>query len=121
MMMTAMRDKSIYLTVLILFAVSVLVSMIVYPEVYVLFNTGFILWSDDNLEYSLSFILTNFFYQGGLQLWDYFGQMPMTFVYATYGLFKFQNVIAALLYYALSPFSGDSAQLFHQAFVWALS
>lgn len=113
-----MRNQSIYMTVLILFAVSILISMIVYPEVYVSFNTGFILWSDYNLEYSLSFILTNFFYQGGIQLWDYFGQMPMTFVHATYGLFKFQNVVATLLYCALSPFSGDSAQLFHQAFAW---
>jgi hypothetical protein len=116
--MTTTRNRPIFLTILLLFTASAVLSLIVYPEVYVFMRTSFILWSDYNLEYSLNFILTNFFYQGGLQLWDYYGQMPMTFVYGTYGLCKFQNVVAALLYYVFSPFSGDSAQFFHNAFAW---
>lgn len=105
-------------TVLMLFAASVLISVVAYPEVFITFRTGFILWSDYNLEYSLGFMLTNFLYQGGIQLWDYYGQMPMTYIYATYGLFKFQNVVTALMYYGLAPFSDNSAQLFHHVFAW---
>lgn len=118
MKQTNSHFRSIFLTVFVLFSASVCATIAAYPEVFITFRTGFILWSDYNLEYSLGFILTNFFYQGGLQLWDYFGQMPMAYTYATYGLFKFQNVITALIYFILAPFSEHSAQLYHHVFAW---
>lgn len=112
------RIKSIFLTVFLLFVAAVLISVVVYPEIFITFQTSFMLWSDYIIEYVLTFVLTNFFYQGGLQLWDYFGQIPMTHTYATFGMFKFQNVVTALLYYILSPFTVHSAALFHHAFAW---
>ena len=75
----------------ILFFAAALITVLVYPEVFVYFKTSFVLWQDYCIEYPLTFILTNFFYQGGLQLWDFFGQMPLTYDYATYGLFKLPN------------------------------
>ena len=48
-----------------------------------------------------------------------FGQMPLTYVYATYGLFKLPNVMSAVAYWFFSPLSQDSSQFFYHVFTWA--
>jgi len=111
--------QSNFVTVLILFLTAALIFVAIYPGLFVSFNTSFIRWGDYNVDYTLTFILTNFFYQGGIQLWNFFGQMPFFHAYAVFGLFKFGNVITAMIYYLLAPFSEDSGQLFHHVFVWA--
>ena len=50
---------------IILFFVAALVSVLVYPEVFISLKTSFVLWQDYCVEYPLTFVLTNFFYQGG--------------------------------------------------------
>jgi hypothetical protein len=111
--------RSLTLLVSLLFAAAVLVSVAAYPEVFVMFKHGVVTWSDYNVEYVLTFVLTQFFYQGGIQLWDYYGQIPFDYTLATFGLFKFQNVMTALCYYLLAPFSDYSAELYHHVFIWA--
>jgi len=107
------------LTMLILFLGAAVLSLFVYPEVFVSLKTSFVFWQDYCVEYPLCFILTNFFYQGGLQLWDFFGQMPLTYTYATFGFFKLPNVMTAFVYWLLSPLSLNSSQFFHHVFAWA--
>jgi len=111
--------SSNFLTVFFLFAIAVLITVVVYPDTFVNFNVSFVRWDDYTIEYPLTFVLTNFFYQGGLQLWDYFGQMPLFHTYVVNGLFEFSNVVTAITYYVLAPFAGDSGRLFHHVFAWA--
>jgi len=111
--------RSDFIIVLALFLAAVLVSVAAYPEVFVNFKTSSVLWNDYNIDYALSFVLTNFIYQGGIQLWDYFGQMPFFHTYAVFGFFKFPNVVTALAYSVLAPFSENSGRLFAHVFVWA--
>ena len=73
--------QSNIVTIFILFAAAVLITLAVYPEVFFTSHTSFVLWSDYAVEYQLTFTLTSFFYQGGLQLWNYFGQMPFFHTY----------------------------------------
>ena len=110
--------QSNFVIVTALFLVAALLLTAVYPEIFITFKTSFILWSDYCIDYPLTFVLTNFFYQGGIQLWDFFGQMPYFHTYAVFGLFKFPNVMTAMVYYALAPFSEDSGRLFHHVFAW---
>jgi hypothetical protein len=110
--------RSNFVTVLILFLTAVLISVLVYPEVFITFKTSFVLWADYSTEYPLTFVLTNMFYQGGLQLWNFFGQMPFFHTYEVWGFSEFSNLITAIAYYALAPFSQDSSQLFHHVFAW---
>ena len=63
--------RSNAMTMFILFFAAALISVLVYPEVFVNFKTSFVLWQDYCVEYPLTFVLTNFFYQGGVQLWDF--------------------------------------------------
>lgn len=111
--------QSNVVTVLVLFLMAGLISAAVYPEVFINFKTSFMLWSDYCVEYPMTFVLTNFLYQGGLQLWNLFGQMPYFHTYATIGMFKLPNVVTAITYYLLAPFSADSGRLFHHVFTWA--
>lgn len=105
---------------MVLFLVAALVTVAVYPEIFITFKTSFVMWGEAlAIEYPLTFILTSFFYQGGIQLWDFFGQMPFFHTYAVFGLFKFPNLITAITYYILAPFSDDSGRLFHHVFAWA--
>lgn len=104
--------------VLYLFLSAALISVLAYPEIFITFKTSFILWYDYVEAYFMTFILTSFFYQGGIQLWDMHGQMPMAYSYLTFGLFKFQNVIAALSFVIAAPFSDHTGQTFQQVFGW---
>ncbi len=110
--------QSNIITALVLFAAAVLVSIAVYPEVFISSKMSVVIWSDYCVEYAPTFILTTFLYQGGLQLWDFFAQMPYFHTYAVLGLFKFPNVVTAISYYLLAPFTEDSSHLFHQVFIW---
>ena len=103
--------------ILILFLFSVSLCALFFPELIVTHKVSPLLLGDYNLEYVGSFTLTSFFYQGGIQLWNYFGQMPFLFFYTTLGMFKLPNVLTALVYYCLSPFTDHPAQFFHQVFL----
>jgi len=101
-----------------IFVTAILVYICIYPEIFLSFKTSFTSWNDICVEYPPVFALTSFFYQGGLQLWDFFAQMPYFHSYDTLGLFKFPNVVSAVTYYLLNPFTSDSARLFHHVFTW---
>ena len=108
--------RSNILTVLALFLIAVLAFVVIYPQVFIGFKMSFVLWNDYCIDYPLTFVLTNFFYQGGIQLWDYFGQMPYFHTLAVFGLFKFPNVVTAVTYYILAWFSEDSGRAFPSYF-----
>lgn len=106
------------LVILVLFLIAAAVSVMIYPELFLKFKISPVLWSDYCVEYPLNFILTTFFYQGGLQLWNMFGQMPYYHTYAVEGLFKFPNVVTSIAYYLTAPFLGYTSQLFEHLFIW---
>jgi hypothetical protein len=105
-------------TVFVLFFVSALLSSLIYSEVFFTFKTSFILWYDYVVEYFMTFILTTYFYQGGIQLWDVYGQMPMDFNFVTMGMFKFQNIVTAILFYIFAPFADHTGEMYHRVFAW---
>ncbi len=88
----------------------------VFPETFLLGKSSFASWSDYLVDYQSTFALTGFFYQGGIQLWDFFGQMPHVFFWMTHGMFRLPNVLTAIVYVLLSPFSDNSALFFNQVF-----
>lgn len=102
----------------IIFVIAAAFTILTYPEVFFGFKTSFILWYDYVQEYFLTFILSSFFYHGGIQLWDMHGQMPMAYTYVTFGIFKFQNIVASLLFVLAAPLSDHTGQTFHQMFAW---
>lgn len=93
---------------------TVVLCAIAFPEVIITGKTSFLMWNDRIVDYVQSFALTAFLYQGGLQLWDFFGQMPHTYSFMTFGMLKIENILTAAAYFVLSPFSLDSAQFFHR-------
>jgi len=89
---------------------------LIFPETFLLGKSSFFSWSDYLVDYQSTFALTGFFYQGGIQLWDFFGQMPHVFFWLTHGMFRLPNVLTAAVYILLSPFTDNSAQFFNQVF-----
>lgn len=96
--------------------IGLLACAIIFPEIILTGKISFLMWSDHIVDYFETFALTSFFYQGGLQLWDFFGQLPHTYSWLSFGMFKVQNVMTALAYFILSPLALDSAQFFHSVY-----
>jgi hypothetical protein len=103
----------------LVFISSVVASLMAYPEIYLTFKTSFMLFDDYLLEYFNTSIIASFMAQGSIQLWDHFGQMPFAYLFTTLGTFKFPNVIAACVFFVLSPLSDHTGALFHHVFAWA--
>jgi len=102
--------------VLLVCLMAMLLSIFIYPEIYFKPNISFIWWNDYLVEYHTTFVLTSFLYQGGIQLWDFFGQMPHMYVWVTHGMFQLPSILTALVFWLVSPFSQNSAVCFHHVF-----
>lgn len=113
------RLRGLSLHLVWVFISSVVVSFLAYPEIFLTFQTSFMLFDDYLLEYFNTAIIASFMAQGGIQLWDHFGQMPFAYLFTTLGTFKFPNVVSACVFYALSPLSDHTGALFHHVFAWA--
>jgi len=90
--------------------------VLIFPEISFHRGISFLMWGDCLLDFFSTFTLTGFFYQGGIQLWDFFGQLPHTFFWVTHGMFRIPNVLSALVYVLLSPFADNSARFFDSVF-----
>ena len=110
------ENQSLYKPVFLLCLLAILLSVCVYPEVFLKPNISFLWWNDYLVDYHTTFVLTGFLYQGGIQLWDFFGQMPHMYLWVTHGMFKLPNILTALVYWVVSPFSQNSAVCFHHVF-----
>ncbi|MBI4309225.1 MAG: YfhO family protein [Candidatus Omnitrophica bacterium] len=93
-----------------------LLAVFIFPEVFLNPSTSFIWWHDYLVAYHTTFVLTGFLYQGGIQLWDFFGQMPHMYLWITHGMFHLPGMLTALVYWLLSPFTQNSAEFFHNVF-----
>ncbi len=89
---------------------------VIFPEIILKHEISFVTFNDYTVDYTTTFALTTFFYQGGIQLWDFFGQMPHTFLMTTLGMFQLPGILTALSFVLLSPFADNSAQCFHAVF-----
>ncbi len=89
---------------------------LLFPETFLQGKSSFTVWSDYLIDYQSTFALTGFFYQGGLQLWDFFGQLPHVYFWVTHGMFRLPNVLTALVYVLFSPFAHNSAVFFNRVF-----
>ncbi len=96
--------------------IAVVVGALLFPERFILFNASFVDYTDSMLSYAGAFYVTNSLLHGGIQLWDRFDQMPLTFFQLNFAMYKFSNVLTALLYAPLSLFSKEPAHLFHSLF-----
>jgi len=91
-------------------------SALIFPEIFLHRGISFFSWDDYLIDYQSTFALTGFFYQGGIQLWDFFGQLPHAYFWLTHGMFRLPNVLTAIVYVILSPFVDNSAQFFDRVF-----
>ena len=97
------------------FLAAAVLSIVIFPEFFITPHLEFCyntFWTD----YWGSFTLTNFFYQGGIQLWDPYDQLPLAYYCMTIGIFKFFNVMVAAIYVLFSQMSISQAEFFHQVF-----
>lgn len=100
------------------FVAAVFISVAVYPEIFLAFKTSFLRFNDYALEYMHTALIVSFISQGGIQLWDQFGQVPFSHLFSTMGTFKFPNVLDAVAFWVLSPLSPHTGELFHHVFAW---
>jgi len=89
---------------------------LIFPETVLQGKDSFSIWSDYLIDFQSTFVMTGFFYQGGVQLWDFFGQLPHVYFWMTHGMFRLPNVLTALVYVLLSPFADHSGKFFNQVF-----
>jgi hypothetical protein len=99
-----------------IFLATLFIFTLCFPEIILTKKVSFVQLGDYFIDYVMASLTTNFLYQGGIQLWDYFGQMPLAYYYTTLGLFKLPGILTAGVYYVLSPFADNSGQFFHQVF-----
>jgi hypothetical protein len=97
------------------FVLAGILAAVIFPEFMVLRHMEFIRGTF-YADYWGSFTLTNFFYQGGMQLWDVYDQIPMAYYYLTLGVGKFCNCLVALTYILLYPLNTFHAELFEETF-----
>ena len=109
-------DPSLLKTALWLCLAAILGSVLIFPEIFWHRGISFFTWDDYLVDYQSSFALTGFFYQGGIQLWDFFGQLPHAFFWVTHGMFRLPDVLTAIVYVLLSPFADNSARFFDRVF-----
>lgn len=89
-----------------------------YPDRFIFFRFSWINYADSMLSHAGAFWVTNSLYLGGVQLWDWNDQMPMTFFHFNTSLYKLSNVLTAIFYYIFSPLSSHPAQFFYQLHSW---
>lgn len=110
-----MQSKT-WLNIVMAIAIGYVIGIIILPQRFWWFNTTFVDYSDSLLSYAGAFYVTNGLLHGGIQLWDRYDQMPMTFFYLNFAMYKFSNVMTALIYIPLSWFSDSPAKLFQMVF-----
>src|SRR3990170_5487332 len=71
---------------------------IVFPELFIKKNISFMRFSDTIHNYVGIFTFLSNFYHGGIQLWNNYDQMPLTFYYLVGGLSSLSNLLTALIY-----------------------
>ena len=113
---TVKKSLSPLQTAIWLCLAALLGSIILFPEIFIQRKISLALWDDYLVDYQSTFALTGFFYQGGIQLWDFFGQLPHVFFWLTHGMFRLPNLLTAITYVLLSPFADNSAQFFDRVF-----
>ena len=101
--------------ILIVFIAAALLAAIVFPEFLVLRNIEFSL-NNFFVDYWGAFTLTNFFYQGGIQLWDAYDQIPLCYYYLTLGVFKIFTIPVALIFILFSHLSSFQAEFFQHVY-----
>ena len=103
------------------FFLAAFIFALMYPEMFPVRHMS-VFYADEVGDYFGMFALSNFFYQGGMQLWDRHDQMSIAYICLTNGLFKFISVIPALCYLLLAPFFTHQAELpfYVFGFLWPL-
>lgn len=89
-----------------------------FPTLLITRKVSFIYMQDYLNDYKAVHLLIQFFYQKGIQLWDFFSQMPHAYFFATFGTFKVANLLTALTYVGTSGFFYDQAKFLHDVFAW---
>ena len=107
-----MSSRSIVKDILICFSISILLVLLCFPEFLIPPKIAYAL----NGEYVGAYIMTNWLYHGGLQLWDRYDQMSFAYFILTNGMIKIFQVLTAIVYWCISPFVCDQAKAFHHTF-----
>ncbi len=113
--MAILRKSSLLFDIALCFVGAIVLAAICYSDRWLFPNISYFN-TDFYIDFLGSFLLTNFIYQGNVQLWDNFDQMPHAYFCLTYGVYKLPNALTAITYALLSPFSDDPAKLFTHVF-----
>lgn len=91
------------------FICSFLIMCLIFPGLFVRHEYSFIRYCDGEFPYLAVFsMLTNLFH-GGVQLWNRFDQMPLSFAHLTSGVYAYNQVITGICYFFFSRFFPSSA------------
>ena len=97
------------------FLLSLIVFSISFPEFHI-FPSVCLYEQYFNQGYTSAAIAANQFYNGGIQLWDRYDQMPYAYYTLTIGFYKIFEVLTTIVYACLSPLMWDQAKAFHHIY-----
>jgi hypothetical protein len=104
--------------VLTLTGASLLVMACVFPDMFIFGKRSFMILHDTEIPFENTFALTTYLYHGGLQLWDRFDQMNLSYFQLSAGIYTLANMATAMLYWLISPLFSYSAEAFHRIQTW---
>ena len=94
--------------------VSLMVMACIFPEMLILGKRSFMTLHDTEIPCENIFALTSFCYHGGLQLWDRFDAMNLSYFQLSAGMYTLVNMASALIYWIFSPLFFYSAEAFYR-------
>lgn len=96
--------------------ISLLVALILYPQLLIDHQYSFIRFSDSEIDYYGVFTIVSNFLHGKIQLWDNYDLMPLAYFYLNGGMTSFSNLFTAFVYIIFSPITHLSAEFFHSTY-----
>lgn len=112
--------RSSVVFIIVAFFASLLIMMLLDPDLLFFQRLGFTLVHDSELPREHTFGLISNFYHGGIQLWDPYDQVNYAYSQMSSGVYTISNSLTAILYLIFAPFfdyPGEMQHSFH-ALVW---
>ena len=91
------------------FICSFLIMCLLFPGLFVRHEYSFIRYCDGEFPYLAVFSMLTNLYHGGIQLWNRFDQMPLSFAHLTSGVYAYNQIMTGICYFFFSRFFSSSA------------
>jgi hypothetical protein len=95
---------------------SYLFMAMVYPDLLIHHKVYFLQQHDTEIPFLSTFTLISNFYNGGIQLWDPYDQMGLSYFHLSTGFYTFANIVTAAIYILLAPTFDYPGEAFQSLF-----